>query len=225
MIADLSRAFGELRDPRVRGVVLLGVAIAVLVLLGLFFAVEALLDWLAASRWAWLDRIVDVAGALGTVVVAWFLFPAAVVAIASLFLDRVVEATERRYFSALPPGDPTPLGPNLLASARLLVISLVLNLLALPIYFLLPGINLPLWLALNGYLIGREYFELVALRRMRPAAAGAARHANRFQVWLAGVVIAAMLAVPILNLAAPVIGAAFMTLRFHRARPAANAAS
>ena len=39
---------------------------------------------------------------------------------------------------------------------RLTVLTLLLNLLALPVYLLLPGINLFFFLALNGYLLRRE---------------------------------------------------------------------
>ena len=75
----------------------------------------------------------------------------------------------------------------------------------------MPLLNLPVWLALNGYLVGREYAELVASRRLAPAMAARLRRDNRLVFWLAGAVIAFLLAVPILNLVAPVVGAAFMT--------------
>jgi uncharacterized protein involved in cysteine biosynthesis len=104
---------------------------------------------------------------------------------------------------------------SLLGSLRLLGMGVALNLLALPLYFL-PVLTLPLWLALNGYLVGREYAELVAARRLTPALAARLRRDRRLAFWLSGVVIAAMLAVPFLNLLAPVIGAAFMTQRYQR---------
>ena len=80
----------------------------------------------------------------------------------------------------------------------------------------MPLLNLPVWLALNGYLVGREYAELVASRRLAPAMAARLRRDHRLVFWLAGAVIAFLLAVPILNLVAPVVGAAFMTMRFQR---------
>ena len=87
---------------------------------------------------------------------------------------------------------------------------------ALPAYFV-PLLNLPVWLALNGYLVGREYAELVASRRLAPAMAARAAPRPPAGV-LAGrhAVIAFLLAVPLLNLVAPVVGAAFMTMRFQR---------
>ena len=102
------------------------------------------------------------------------------------------------------------LGDSVLAALRLGGMALLLNLLALPFY-LVPGVNLLIYLALNGYLLGREYFEVVAQRRLRPAQASAQRRAARGRVWSAGLVIAALSTVPLVNLIAPVIGVAFMT--------------
>ena len=154
-------------------------------------------------------------GGLGTAIVAWFLFPSIVVAVSSIFLERVVDATEDRYYPSLPPPRPMPLTQSVPAALKLLGASLLLNLVALPAYFV-PLLNLPVWLAVNGYLVGREYAELVASRRLAPAAATRLRRDNRLVFWLAGALIAFLLAVPILNLVAPVVGAAFMTMRFQR---------
>ena len=129
--------------------------------------------------------------------------------------QRVVDATEDRYYPSLPPPRPLPLTQSVPAALKLLGASLLLNLVALPAYFV-PLLNLPVWLAVNGYLVGREYAELVASRRLAPATATRLRRDNRLVFWLAGAVIAFLLAVPLLNLVAPVVGAAFMTMRFQR---------
>src|SRR5260370_16389920 len=103
-----------------------------------------------------------------------------------------------------------PVGETVKAMLRLTTLTLVLNLVALPIYLLIPGINLFLFLALNGYLLGREYFEVVALRRFDAAAAKAARNRFGLRVFLGGVMIAALFSLPFLNLVAPVNATAFM---------------
>jgi uncharacterized protein involved in cysteine biosynthesis len=215
MLHDLIRAFRMLRDPRVRGVLVWAVGLAVATLVLLFVGVEALVTWTSDTGYSWLDHTFQVLGAFGTVIVAWFLFPSIVVAVSGIFLDRVVDATEDRLYPGLPPPRQVPLVESLLGSLRLLGMGVALNLLALPLYFL-PVLTLPLWLALNGYLVGREYAELVAARRLTPALAARLRRDRRLAFWLSGVVIAAMLAVPFLNLLAPVIGAAFMTQRYQR---------
>jgi uncharacterized protein involved in cysteine biosynthesis len=204
-----------LGDPRVRGVLLWVVGLAVATLILLFVGVEALVTWASDTGYRWLDYTFQVLGAFGTAVVAWFLFPSIVVVVSGVFLDRVVDATEDRLYPDLPPPRKVPLAESLLGSLRLLGVGVALNLLALPLYFV-PLLNLPLWLVLNGYLVGREYAEIVAARRLTPALAARLRRDRRLAFWLSGAVIAAMLAVPLLNLIAPVIGAAFMTQRYQR---------
>ena len=204
-----------LGDGRVRGVLFWGVALAITTLIFLFLGVEALVTWASDTGYWWLDRTFQVLGALGTAIVAWFLFPSIVVAVSGVFLDRVVDATEDRLYPGLPPARRVPLAESVTASLRLLLVSLAINLLALPLYFV-PLVNLPVWLALNGYLVGREYAELVAARRLAPALADRLRRDHRLLFWLSGIVIAALLAVPLVNLIAPVIGAAFMTQRYQR---------
>ncbi len=215
MLQDLVRAFALLRDSRVRGVLWLGIGLALATLLALFLGVEALVSWASNTGWRWLDRTFQVLGGLGTAIVAWFLFPSIVVAVSSIFLERVVDATEDRHYPQLPPSRPLPLTQTVPAALKLLGTSLLLNLVALPAYFV-PLLNLPVWLALNGYLVGREYAELVASRRLAPDMAARIRRDHRVMFWLAGIVIAFLLAVPLLNLVAPVVGAAFMTMRYQR---------
>lgn len=215
MLNELVRAFRMLDEPRVRRVLWLGIGLSLATLAGLVLSVEGVVSWASNTGYVWLDRLFEVLGVLGTLVVAWFLFPSVVVAISGIFLDQVVDATEDRYYPHLSPPRPAPLGVSVPAALRLLATALALNLLALPLY-LVPGANLPAWLLLNGYLISREYVELVALRRMSPQAAVELRKRHRLRFWLAGMLIALLLAVPLLNLVAPIVGAAFLTQRFHR---------
>jgi uncharacterized protein involved in cysteine biosynthesis len=215
MLTDLLRAVSMLREPRVRGVLWLGIGLSVLTLAALVLGVDLLVRMVSDTGYGWLDGAFQVLGVLGTVVVAWFLFPGVVVAVSSLFLDRVVDATEERYFPHLPAAPSLPFTAALPAALRLFGITILLNLLALPLYFV-PLINLPAWLALNGYLVAREYVEMVGLRRLPPAMVATLRRDNRIAFWASGVLIALLLAIPLVNLVAPIVGAAFMTLRFQR---------
>ena len=107
MLQELVRAFAMLRDPRVRGVLWMGIGLAVATLVGLFLGVEALVTWVSDTGWGWLDRTFQVLGGLGTAIVAWFLFPSIVVAVSSVFLERVVDATEDRHYPQ-PAADRSP---------------------------------------------------------------------------------------------------------------------
>ena len=119
----------------------------------------------------------------------------------------MVEALD---YPGLAPARGAPLFETIKATLRLMGLTLALNLLALPVYLLVPGINLFVFLALNGYLLGREYFEVVALRRLDMAGARALRNRFGARVFFGGVVIAGLFALPLVNLVAPVIATAFM---------------
>ena len=79
----------------------------------------------------------------------------------------------------------------------------------------MPPLNLVLYYILNGYLVSREYFELVALRRMEPPAASHMRKINKGRLLFAGIIITFLLTIPIVNLLTPVIATAFMVHVFH----------
>ncbi len=215
MLQDLVRAFAELKDPRIRRVVLLSVGLAVLTFILLLGVVQLLLHWLGDTQYQWLNWLIGLAGAVGTAVLAWLMFPAVLVSVVGLFLDRVVDATEERHFPALPAARNPSTVTSVLSSVRLALTAIGLNLVAVPAYFV-PVLNVAVFVLLNGYLLGREYFELVALRRLSPAEVAAAKSRWRGPILVAGGVVALLSLVPVLNLVAPVVGAALMTLRYHR---------
>lgn len=221
MPTDLIRAFGMLTEPTVRRTFLISLAIAVALLAAMFPAAFWLVEAAGApTAYPWLDRILDglsLAGAaLGVAVLAWFLFPVVVAAVLGFLLDAVVAATERRHFPGVPPAADQPLARTLAYSLGFALVVVALNVLVLPLY-LVPGLNIPVFLALNGYLLGREYLDLVLARRHPFGELRALRREHRARLWSTGLVTALLLLVPFVNLLAPVVGSAFATLRVHRA--------
>jgi uncharacterized protein involved in cysteine biosynthesis len=69
-------------------------------------------------------------------------------------------------------------------------------------------LNLVLFLGLNGYLLGREYFDAVALRRADWRAAQRLWRQHRLRFVLTGTVVAALFVLPVVNLVAPIVGLA-----------------
>ena len=92
---------------------------------------------------------------------------------------------------------------------RFFFVVLAVNLVAL-LLLLVPGVNLIAFYAGNGYLLGREYFEMAAMRHLPAAKARALRKSNRLVVFLGGLIIAGLASVPILNLVTPLFATAFM---------------
>jgi CysZ protein len=90
------------------------------------------------------------------------------------------------------------------------------NILALVLAGFLPLAYPFVFYLLNGFLLGREYFMIAALRREGPEGAKALRRANAGQIWLAGCLMALPLTIPFVNLVIPVLGAATFTHLYHR---------
>lgn len=218
MPTALIRALLQLTDPAIRRVILISVLATVGGFAGLAIGVAALLHLVHLTGIGWLDWSVDALGGVGTLFVAYLLFPAIVPAVSSLFLDDVVMAVERRHYPERASGTAQPMREMVLAALRFLVVSAALNLLVLPLY-LIPGASLLLFLALNGYLLGRQYYEQVAGRHLGLEALAALRRMHRGRLFVAGVLVCGLAAIPVVNLLVPVVGTAFMVHIFHRLPP------
>jgi uncharacterized protein involved in cysteine biosynthesis len=218
MLAALIRAVEELFTPPLRRVVVLSLALAVASFAALWIGIAILVHNTALFGWWPLDWLIDLFGALAILLLSWLLFPAVVTIVAGFFLDRVAAAVEARDYPGLDPARGAPLSAILAATFRLMLLTVILNLLALPLYLLLPGINFFVFLGLNGYLFGRTYFEVVALRRLDRGTARAVRQRFAGRIFIGGLVITGLFSLPLVNLVAPVIATAFMVHVFESLR-------
>jgi uncharacterized protein involved in cysteine biosynthesis len=135
--------------------------------------------------------------------------PAVTALVGSFFVDEVAEAVEREYYPAHPPGRALPFLRALLEGIKIAALAILVYLFALP-FVLLAGLGIIILFLANAYLLGREYFELAAMRFRPPHEAKSMRKANAAYVFLAGMVIAAFVSIPIINLATPIFAMAFM---------------
>jgi len=218
MIKALGRAFEDALAPAQRRVLILSLVIACVLFALIWLGASVLLHRAHLTGFSYVDWGIEVLGQLATLFFAWLLFPVATTVVLGFFLDGVLLNIERERYPGLGPPREIPIGQVLLGGLRLAGLTIALNLLILPFYVLLPAINLVLFYGVNGYLLGREYFELVALRRLDRQTAGTVRRINRLRLWAGGAVIAALFSVPVVNLAAPLLGAAFMLHLFERIR-------
>lgn len=220
ILSAYAKGLGQLSDPRARGVVWLGIILALAVFVVLWIGVGWLITDTTLFENSWLDGAVDVLGGFGILILTWFLFPVVVSAFIGLFLERVAEAVERRHYPDLPPARNVPILESLISAVRFLVVMVALNLVLL-LFLLIPPVFPFVYYGVNGYLLGREYCELVAARRTDTSGMRAFRRNNRGDLFLAGLVLAFLLTVPIVNLLAPVIGTAAMVHLFEtrRGRP------
>jgi uncharacterized protein involved in cysteine biosynthesis len=224
MIAAFIKAFGAFRDAGIRRLFWIGVmgalAIQILLFLVLGYLIARLqivsADWGAWSDWA--EWGLDLLSGVAVLFLVWITFPGVVGIVTSFLLERVAGRIEQMEHPGQPPAREQGTWEAVRLALRFAVVSIGLNLLALPIYFLLPVINLMVFYGLNGYLLGREYFELVALRRLDEHSVRALRRSYQGSIFLSGALIAFITTIPLLNLAAPVVATAFMVHLFESLR-------
>lgn len=217
MFAAFLKAFGQLADGTTRRLIWLSLGAAIAVFAALWLMIGTAIESTELFASGWLETIVDVLGWAATLVLTWFLFPAVFTVISSLFLERVAGATEARHYADLPEAPGARLGAALGATAGFLAAMVVLNLVML-IFLLIPPLFPFVFYGVNGYLLGREFFELVALRRIGLEEVRHLRKAHRGRLFLAGIVIAFLFTIPGLNLVAPVIATAAMVHLFENFR-------
>jgi uncharacterized protein involved in cysteine biosynthesis len=224
LLVDLGRALGQLGDPRFLRVLLRAVALTIAALAALFWAVMAGLGWLLPESvtlpWlgtvGFLDNLASWAAVGLMLVLSVVLMVPVAAAVVGFFLDDVAAAVEARHYPALPPARDPGLGAQVADALRFFGLVVVVNLAALAIYLAVaPLAPFVFWLV-NGFLLGREYFQLVAMRRLGPVGAAALRRRHVWRIWAAGTAMAVPLSVPLLNLLVPIVGVAVFTHQFHR---------
>ena len=222
MFTHLGKAFAQLGDPKMNRVVFASLGAALVLIVVLIGGAMVLIENTAVFEAWYLRWAVGIAGGLAAVLAGWFLFPGLAIIISTMFLESVSRAVEARHYPHLPPPrDQSVLGEILPELLKFLVLVIIVNLIALPFYLVLwwlLGLGFVIAWVINGYLLGREYMEMVAMRRMTPRQAKDFRRANGGACFAAGFIIAVMATVPVVNLLTPVIATAFMTHLFEDIR-------
>jgi CysZ protein len=219
-----AKALGQIGDPRFLRVMGFGIALSVALLIGAYAALLWLLESFAPGSISipfvgpvgGLHTLIGWGSALLMLGLSVFLMVPVASAFSGLFLEDVAQAVEDKHYPGLPAPFKTPFSTTMIDTANFIGVLIVVNLLALLIYtFAGPLIPVIFW-SINGYLLGREYFVLVATRRLGRKAARALRANHWIRIWVAGTLMAAPLSIPLLNLLIPVLGVATFTHLFHR---------
>ena len=224
MIGDFLRALAQLADPRFRQVLWRGLGLTLALLFAVYATVLGAIDvfipdtftlpWIGAV--GGLAALLSVASLLLMLVLSVVLMVPVASAFTGFFLEDVAAAVEDRFYPALPPPPRIGVGETLADNLRFFALIVVVNVAALALYFFAgPFIPVLFW-AINGFLLGREYFQLVAMRRLGRQGARALRRRHPGQIWLAGALMAAPLSLPLVNLVVPILGVAAFTHLFHR---------
>jgi CysZ protein len=226
-LVDFGRAIGQIDDSRFVRVIATGVGVTLAGLVALAAAVVWLVGWMMPDT-----LVLPLIGEIGAIdaVASWaalavmlvlsivLMVPVAALVV-GFFLDDIAAAVEERHYAHLPPVEPLSLGVQLADGVSFLGIVIGVNLVAIVAYIALPPLAPFVFWAVNGYLLGREYFGLVALRRLGPVGARSLRRRHAFRIWLTGTLMAVPLTIPVVNLLVPVLGVAVFTHQFHRLAP------
>ena len=221
---DFFRALGQMADPRFRRVFFKGLGLTLLLLFSLSWGLSWLIGFASSGpvvlpgygEISWLGDLAGWGSFLVFLVLSVFVMPAVAVSFIGLFLDQIASAVEDRHYTHLPSARPVKFYESARDAVNFLGVIIAANLVAVVLYVMFPPVAPFLFFALNGYLLGREYFQLVAMRRLGRQGAKAAWKRHKGAVWGAGVLMALPLTVPLLNLAVPIIGVATFTHLFHR---------
>ena len=216
-------ALGQIGDPKFRGVLLRGVGLTILLLIAASAGAIWLINWLSGSEISlpfigavpWLNDVLNYSGIVLVLILPVFLMVPVASAITSIFLDEVAQAVEDKHFPTLPPARRIPMSEALLDGLSFLGVLIVANLLAFILYAIFTPLAPFIFWAMNGFLLGREYFTLAAMRRVGREGARKLRAKHSTTIWVAGTLMAVPLSVPLVNLVIPIIGAATFTHIYH----------
>jgi CysZ protein len=205
-------AMSEILTPPFRRVLykILGLTLVLLALV--WVGLDKVVISYVAVPYPWLATMLSILTGLGLFLGLAFLVAPVSMLVAGFFLDELAERVEFDTTGAT--GRALPPGQAIWLASKFALVSVLVNVLAL-LVLLLPGVNIAAFFVANAYLFGREYFELAALRYRPIEEVREMRRRHRLYIFLCGFFIAAVVAVPIVNLLTPLFGTAFM-VRIHQ---------
>jgi CysZ protein len=224
MIDAAVKALAQMFTPALRHVLIKAVGLALILIVIIGILLQRLLSALAThgadwaeqtsglaphAAWSALAWVLSIMAGLGIVTGALFLMPTIAAFVGTFFVDETAEAVEREYYPTEPLGRALPFFRALIEGVKIALLTLAVYFVALPFIFF-AGLGIVILFLANAYLLGREYFELAAMRFRPPGEAKAMRKAHSVYVFLCGMVIAVFVSIPIVNLATPIFAMAFM---------------
>jgi len=224
MLDAAVKALSQILSPPMRSILWRSIGLALVLVTVLAIGLQRLLSWFATYGEGWVEAmlgpgyhtplnalawVVSIAAGLGVVLGGIFLMPAITSLIAGFFVDDVGDLVEREYYPAEPPGVALPLTLATIEGVKIALLTILVYLVALP-FVLVAGAGFLIFFIATAWLQGKQYFELAAMRHRPPAEAKAMRKYHAATIFTAGLFIAAFVSIPIVNLATPLFGMAFM---------------
>jgi len=224
IFADFAKALRQLTDPRFMRVLFFGIALTIALLFGTYALFLGVINSFApdtlnipfVGEVTWVKDLLGWGSVLFMMFLSFFLMIPVASAFTGLFLEDVAQAVERKHYPDLPPAPRIPFRENLVDTLNFLGLLIGANIVALLLYATLTVFAPLAFWALNGYLLGREYFQIAAMRRLGRLRAKDLYKHHRWEVWMAGTLMSVSLTIPLVNLLIPILGAATFTHLYHR---------
>ncbi len=224
MLDDAIKALTQIFSPPLRAVLWKSIGLALALVVAVAIALDRLIVWLVGSGTTSVETtlgphahlpaeaiawLLSVAAGLGIVVGGIMLMPAVTAFVASFFADQIADEVEREHYPADPPGVALPLWRAILEGGKTALLAILVYICAAPL-LLIAGFGAVVFFLATAWLLGREYFDLAAMRFRPPSEAKALRKRNATTVYVGGLLIAAFVSIPVVNLATPLFAMALM---------------
>ncbi len=229
ILNDFLKALGQINDRPFLGVLAAGIGLTVALLVAFYLLFVAVIGWIVPESFSlpwigeitWVDNALTWAGIPLMLLLSTFLMVPVASAFIGMFLETIAAAVERKHYPHLPEARAVGVLEGLLDALKFLAVLIAVNLVALVLYLVFTPLAPFIFWIVNGILLGREYAQLVALRRSDAKGAAAFRRRHRPTIFLAGVLMAIPLTIPVVNILVPILGVATFTHLYHRLTGAA----
>ncbi|MCL2714246.1 MAG: sulfate transporter family protein [Alphaproteobacteria bacterium] len=224
MLENAIKALTQILSPPMRSILWRSIGLALLLVFGVAIALQRLLSFFANSGETWLETtlgpnshtslealswVLSISSLFGILFGGFLLMPAITSLVASFFVDEVAQHVESDRYPTDPPGTALPFLRAITEGSRTALLAVLVYLFASP-FVLFAGAGFLIFFLATAWLLGREYFLLAAMRFRLPGDARALRKENASTIFAAGALIAGFCSIPIVNLATPIFGMAFM---------------
>ena len=214
VISSFFKTFQQIKDPKIIKAltfatlltflsILLAVTLGVTLLdyfLDLFS--ETLQSWLGQGE-GWFRGMAQFMGGTLILIISYFFFAGIHGAFVGIFIDDILDAIRQKHYPDISWENAPSLLSSLSFSLRILALTFFLNLIASPLFILgwfIPPIGLTMQILLNGYLLGKEYGQLVEFRISKQASLNTTPKYFRN-----GIIASSIWIIPFLNLLAPIL--------------------
>ena len=216
MFASARKAASMLFDRDFAGMVFWTLVLTLVLFVALFAGIEYGLTRLPELGSVWVNRFLELATPIFLILAVFFLGAPVAAMVGSLFLERIAAKVDAHFYPADPRAPSTPALTGIGESVKLIGLALIINVALLPVDVGVPGVAEVATVVANGWLLGREFFELASLRHLSRSASDALRRRHSGKIFASGLLISVLTVIPALDLIAPFFGAALMAHLFKR---------